>query len=503
MEVIFNEHRWGRALHRWFLQTPSSQSVSASNVRPETQKSPGSEEKAEKMQPAGADGVTSSIVVIPPRVPCGSSTEVFVLLKNEAAGSNIQVEFIRVNQKLMVKPVRWNERILRVRAPDFPPGNVRVNVYSGEVLLNNTQLQYYSSMEEISCLLSSVADPVDFMCQALQVSSVDELDERLSSMLLEGLPTGGFQGLQCENTPDRELHHADVPSLLHFAARYGLRSLSGLLLQCPGAGRALQTADRHGQTPTDLAESHGHKELHVLLKETLSMLTSGEDSGEASVYEMMCNTDAQNMHRVEEEEEEEEEEEDLYAPLGVNDEYDTILNPAKVVMIANRPPAPTPRPESTQARQDRTPYIAQVFNKKKCPQGGADLYSLPSKQAQGRERSPAPTPGAPGPRQTQGPQLLAQLQQRVKAGPLSADDRQEVQGGVEAKQQEKLSHLPASSSNSRADDSGAYDKINAVHHAPSFAGNESRRGSPPAEPQFCSKPLKGQQGDVCWKPEKR
>lgn len=66
-----------------------------------------------------------------------------------------------------------------------------------------------------------------------------------------------------------ELHRADAPSLLHFAARYGFRSVSSLLLQCPGAERALHTANRHGQTPTEIAKSHGHTELHDLLKATL------------------------------------------------------------------------------------------------------------------------------------------------------------------------------------------------------------------------------------------
>lgn len=48
---------------------------------------------------------------------------------------------------------------------DFPAGNVRVAVYSDGVPLSKAQLQYYSNMEEISCLLARVADPVDFMCQ--------------------------------------------------------------------------------------------------------------------------------------------------------------------------------------------------------------------------------------------------------------------------------------------------------------------------------------------------
>lgn len=32
---------------------------------------------------------------------------------------------------------------------------------------------------------------------------MEKLDHKLSSMLLKAFPTGGFQGLQCENTPER------------------------------------------------------------------------------------------------------------------------------------------------------------------------------------------------------------------------------------------------------------------------------------------------------------
>lgn len=50
-------------------------------------------------------------------------------------------------------------------AADFPAGNVRVTVYNGGVAQNKAALQYYSNMEEITHLLSTVADPADFMCQ--------------------------------------------------------------------------------------------------------------------------------------------------------------------------------------------------------------------------------------------------------------------------------------------------------------------------------------------------
>ncbi|XP_039465381.1 B-cell scaffold protein with ankyrin repeats [Oreochromis aureus] len=489
--------------------------ASAANMNPMTHKPSASELKGVQMQLSGADSARSSIMVVPSRVPCGSSMEVFILLKNEVAGSDTEVEFTGKSRTLRVKPLRWNERILCVSAPDFPAGNVRVTVYSGGVPLNDAQLQYYNNIEEIACLLSRVTDPVDFMCQAFQVSSVDTLDQKLASMLLENMPTGGFQGLQCENAPERELHRAEVPSLLHFAARYGFRNVSSLLLQCPGAVRTLRTANRHGQTPVQIAKSHGHTEVHVILKEMLNMFGSGGDNDDASVYEMMCNagnlsiTDTQKPQQVEEKEGEDE---DLYAPLGVNGEYDTILNSAKAkaVVIANRPPAPTPRPEGTQLMDSKTPYITQVFQRKKTP-GDGDLYSLPSKQAaRGREGSASTTYDTFVPNQIDGLQQLIEFQQQVKAGSLTVDealelfsDWQHVQKDLDAKQQQKLSHLRATIINNREADDSVYDKINIVHHTASVAVNGSQRGNQPAESDFYSKPLKGQQSAFFRKSEKR
>ncbi|XP_041635885.1 B-cell scaffold protein with ankyrin repeats-like [Cheilinus undulatus] len=478
-------------------------SASAANVSPLTRKPSRSEQNTEQEQSSGAHSLRSSMLVVPSRVTCGSSTEVFILLKNEVAGSDTEVEFTGENQTRRVKPVLWNKHILCINAPDFPAGKVGVTMYSNGAPMTKAQMQYYTNMEEITCLLARAADPVDFMCQAFQEMSVERLDQKLSSMLLEGMPTGGFQGLKFDNTYERELHRADVPSLLHFASHYGLKSVSSLLLQCPGAERALHTANRHGQTPAEIAKSQGHTELHVLLKETLNMYNSSEDNGDASVYEMMCTAGTPSMADVqkEQEEEKEKEEDDVYALLGVNDEYDTILNSTKAVVITNRPPAPTPRPESTQVKEDRTPYIAKVFQKK-TQQAEADLYSLPTKQARSREGSVSSTYDTFVPNQRNALQQLIELQQRVKAGSLSVDgnlerssDLQRGQKGVDNMKQEKSSQLKAGTINTRKDEDDVYDKINIVHQTPSVAVNGGRRGSQAAESDFYSKPLKGQQSD--------
>ncbi|AWP00934.1 putative B-cell scaffold protein with ankyrin repeats [Scophthalmus maximus] len=598
-------------------------SATAANVNPLTCKLSGSEQKGERLQSAGVHG--DGCRLVPARVPCGASTEVFILLKDEAPGGDTEVEFTGENQMRRAEPVHWNDRTLCVNAPDFPAGNVRVTVYSNGVPLSKAQLQYYSSMEEVACLLSRVADPVDFMCQALQLSSVDALDEELSSMLLEGMPTGGFPALPCVHTPERESRNADVPSLLHFAAQHGFKSVSSLLLQCPGVERALHTANRRGQTPAEIAKIHGHKELHVLLEEKLvtrratsratfhftvwilarrkrqvgqpltqsamhqtllilhlrfvlplkkeffdiapaassealllglqrgklnlsgmpgapaaadicekdlafcsdmllangpdlaaaslsqgktaffypagrNIFSPGEDSGD--VYEVMGpagNPSTAAVQRVQRAEDEGEEVEELYGPLEMSEEYETILNSTKTPVIANRPPAPKPRPEGTQVKKGRTLYIRKVFQKKKTPPANADLYSLPTIQAPGRDDSALSTYDTFVPNQIDGLQWLSELQRRVKAGSLTVDqalerfsDWQRVQKGMDAAQKEKLNQLRARIINSGEDDNGVYDEINIVHYTPSAMANKSRRGSQTLESDSPSRPLKGQ-----------
>lgn len=56
-------------------------------------------------------------------------------------------------------------------------------------------------------------------------------------------------------------------TLLHFAARRGLRRVALFLLQQPGGPDALQLANKHGHTPARVAQSRGHTQLQHLLSE--------------------------------------------------------------------------------------------------------------------------------------------------------------------------------------------------------------------------------------------
>lgn len=60
--------------------------------------------------------------------------------------------------------------------------------------------------------------------------------------------------------------HEEYPSLLHFAAKFGLEKLAMQLLDCPGADLAYDIRNVHDMAPAEIAETNGHSELANTLR---------------------------------------------------------------------------------------------------------------------------------------------------------------------------------------------------------------------------------------------
>lgn len=57
----------------------------------------------------------------------------------------------------------------------------------------------------------------------------------------------------------------ETPTILHFAAKFGLKELCAELLTCPGAAQAFTLENVHGLLPNDIAAAQGHGELEKFL----------------------------------------------------------------------------------------------------------------------------------------------------------------------------------------------------------------------------------------------
>ncbi|TRZ15087.1 hypothetical protein HGM15179_012016 [Zosterops borbonicus] len=346
-----------------------------------------------------------TILVLPKRISCENPGEIFILLKDEIDEGTLEIEFIANNQRIRTQTASWNKKVKYVKALDFPAGPVYVNVYCGGVIKTTAQIEYYTALEEIEPILKKVADPIAFTCQALKFSSVERVDNVLTSLLKSKISTYEFSPLQSE----KEHHHQDnshleeFPTLLHCAARFGLKNLATFLLSCPEATRACKITNKYGDDPERIAEKHGHEELRKLIKELPNYAASNftnckEEVEDSETYELMLGSgtppamtkqNSRDQYEIEsrcqqevevdaekkddlkgsrEETEYEDEEEDdsyslhnsprsLYANVG-----DELKESRRNCFFCKRPPPPPPRNLPGIRRQDSLHNSSQERN---------------------------------------------------------------------------------------------------------------------------------------------
>ncbi|NWQ73513.1 BANK1 protein, partial [Columbina picui] len=239
------------------------------------------------------------ILVLPGRIPCENPGEIFILLKDEIDDETLEIEFIADNQRIRTQPASWNKTVKYMKALDFPAGPVYVNVYCGGVIKSTAQVEYYTALEEIEHIFKKVADPIAFTCQAFKFSSVEKLDNVLTSLLKSKISTYQFSPFESEEEHHQQAsdHLEEFPTLLHCAARFGLKNLATFLLSCPEATWACKITNKNGDDPASIAEKHGHRELRKLITElsinTADNFTNCKEETEDDTYVLMLGSEAQ------------------------------------------------------------------------------------------------------------------------------------------------------------------------------------------------------------------
>ncbi|XP_067323052.1 phosphoinositide 3-kinase adapter protein 1 isoform X2 [Anolis sagrei] len=381
------------------------------------------------------------VAVQPDRIRCGVKTIVYIILKCKLDNKvKMEVELSSDScQPVRVQARMENEYTVSVCTPELPPGTVCLRLFSGDLVIVETSISYYTDMEEIGNLLTASANPVEFMCQAFKIVpySTEALDKILTESLKKNLPACGLHlfGInQLEEENITSQRDEELPTLLHFSAKYGLKKLTALLLTCPGALQAYSVANKHGWYPNNLAEKHGFRDLRQFIDEyveTADMLKShikeelmqGKEGD--SVYESMAHlstdllmkcslnpgcdeelyesmaglvpsatedlyvemlqTEASNpfpqttkdymMRKFLEgvSVDVPEPKEDIYHKCEDEEVYHTVEQDNYPQELVNRPPVPVPRPDPSLKQQDKQSYIYKVFAEKNQERPG-NLY---------------------------------------------------------------------------------------------------------------------------------
>ncbi|XP_026554060.1 B-cell scaffold protein with ankyrin repeats isoform X1 [Pseudonaja textilis] len=210
------------------------------------------------------------VLVLPKRIPCECPGEMFIILRDDVPGDSVVIEFITENEWIRIEPDFWNQKVRFIKALDFPAGFVNVNIYCGGDIKATVQIEYYSTVGEVEQMLQKVADPIAFACQAFKFSSAEKMDNILTLLLKSSIISHDFSSFPNEVTDhDQETDSQleELPTLLHCAAKFGLKKLAVLLLQDPKAIQTCRIINKYGENPAHVAKKYGQKEIWKILKE--------------------------------------------------------------------------------------------------------------------------------------------------------------------------------------------------------------------------------------------
>ncbi|XP_022113694.2 phosphoinositide 3-kinase adapter protein 1 isoform X1 [Pieris rapae] len=152
---------------------------------------------------------------------------------------------------------------------------VWVRVSKNGQSLGRRQIKCESRLRELDQLLRASDHPLEFMCQTLgfKTTSKEQLDSWMLNAFQKNIPPH-FNLLSSteQYNPKADVSSGEeYPTLLHWAARFGLERVCWQLLECPGGGAAVALMNARRRTPADLARDHKHYKLADMLADHLKI----------------------------------------------------------------------------------------------------------------------------------------------------------------------------------------------------------------------------------------
>ncbi|XP_058049528.1 B-cell scaffold protein with ankyrin repeats isoform X2 [Ahaetulla prasina] len=134
--------------------------------------------------------------------------------------------------------------------------------------------------------------PKRIPCEAFKFSSAEKMDNILTLLLKSSIISHGFSSFPNENEvtdhdQETDSQLEELPTLLHCAAKFGLKKFAGLLLQNPKTIQACSITNKYGENPSQIAKKYGQKEIWKLLKE----LPISEDKNTSDEKEIKAEDD--------------------------------------------------------------------------------------------------------------------------------------------------------------------------------------------------------------------
>ncbi|XP_018400300.1 PREDICTED: phosphoinositide 3-kinase adapter protein 1 [Cyphomyrmex costatus] len=232
------------------------------------------------MPPAALRNDKTVFSVHPKKVKMGQNRIIVLLNDPLSPRDNVSVVVDRCGDAIDISNVkRRNPYALQFSIPEKcleVSMLVGVRISKNGCSLGVRQVKCESRLRELDQILRAHDNPLEFMCQTFGFSSTDR--EKFDNWMVHAFQKNMPPHFNLLSTPNGIVptHKSctspeENPTLLHFAARFGLEKLAWQLLECPGGDLACDLKNISELTPADLAEQTGHARLAHQLRGYMQM----------------------------------------------------------------------------------------------------------------------------------------------------------------------------------------------------------------------------------------
>ncbi|VVC39489.1 Hypothetical protein CINCED_3A014689 [Cinara cedri] len=213
--------------------------------------------------------------ITPKKIKIGQNKLIVLLTEPLTSDDNVVITVDKNGHKIEVTSVtRRNPYTLQFK---MPLSCLQVSVLVNVVVEKNGQplgqrsVKCESRMRELDQLIRSLDNPLNFLCQTFGLNPADreQLDLFLVTAYVKNVPPN-FHLLQPAGSRYQYCHE-EYPTMLHFAAKFGLEKLLWHLLESPGGEQACQLRNVSQMTPADVAEASNHQKLAQALRGYMQM----------------------------------------------------------------------------------------------------------------------------------------------------------------------------------------------------------------------------------------
>lgn len=234
-----------------------------------------------------------SVQLVPIVAECEGGSQLVLSFSDPPPHNNAEVQILLTDLErqtdVHVHTSRLNPYTYTFMAPEHSPGVMSVSlmiddkkVHSASPITLTYKSKYIDTQGLMSMYVKHVSRLSDLCLSAGMLNLDREMITLWNSMDILDLPTQTFDRLHGVHkyAPEKDTS-SELPTLLHYAARYGLSEFSSRLIDLPDALAACRLQNKFGHVPEKIASKYGYTALAQFLE---GFRQTGEEMDAAAEY---------------------------------------------------------------------------------------------------------------------------------------------------------------------------------------------------------------------------